>query len=40
LNAVRPSLIPNFQKKLGIRLGNWLMAEQGNALWQAPIVSD
>jgi site-specific recombinase XerD len=23
-------------KKLGIRLGNWLMAEQGNALWQAP----
>jgi hypothetical protein len=27
-------------KKLGIRLGNWLTAEQGNALWQAPIVSD
>jgi hypothetical protein len=27
-------------KKLGIRLGNWLMAEQGNALWQPPIVSD
>src|SRR5215469_16832362 len=23
-------------KKLGIRLGNWLTAEQGNALWQAP----
>jgi hypothetical protein len=23
-------------KKLGIRLGNWLRAEQGNALWQAP----
>jgi hypothetical protein len=22
-------------KKLGIRLGNWLTAEQGNALWQA-----
>jgi len=23
-------------KKLGILLGNWLTAEQGNALWQAP----
>src|SRR5712672_1728649 len=23
-------------KKLGIRLGNWLTAEQANALWQAP----
>ncbi len=23
-------------EKLGIRLGNWLTAEQGNALWQAP----
>jgi site-specific recombinase XerD len=23
-------------KKLGIRLGNWLTAEQGNVLWQAP----
>jgi len=23
-------------KKLGIRLGNWLTAEQGQALWQAP----
>jgi hypothetical protein len=23
-------------KKLGIRLGNWLTKEQGNALWQAP----
>jgi site-specific recombinase XerD len=23
-------------KKLGVRLGNWLTAEQGNALWQAP----
>jgi hypothetical protein len=23
-------------KKLGIRLGNWLTAEQGNAPWQAP----
>jgi integrase len=23
-------------KKLGIRLGNWLTAEQGHALWQAP----
>src|SRR5260370_24715943 len=23
-------------KKLGIGLGNWLTAEQGNALWQAP----
>jgi site-specific recombinase XerD len=23
-------------KKLGIRLGYWLTAEQGNALWQAP----
>ncbi len=23
-------------KKLGIRLGNWLTAEQGNGLWQAP----
>ena len=23
-------------KKLGIRLGNWLTAEQGNALWQEP----
>ena len=23
-------------KKLGIRLGNWLTAEQGNALWQTP----
>jgi integrase len=23
-------------KKRGIRLGNWLTAEQGNALWQAP----
>jgi len=23
-------------KKLGVRLGNWLTAEQGQALWQAP----
>ncbi len=23
-------------KKVGVRLGNWLTAEQGNALWQAP----
>src|SRR5271170_3405744 len=23
-------------KKLGVRLGNWLTAEQSNALWQAP----
>ena len=23
-------------KKLGVRLGNWLTAEQGRALWQAP----
>jgi site-specific recombinase XerD len=23
-------------KKLGVRLGNWLTAEEGNALWQAP----
>lgn len=23
-------------KKLGVRLGNWLTAEQGTALWQAP----
>jgi site-specific recombinase XerD len=23
-------------KKLGVRLGNWLTAEQGNALWRAP----
>ncbi len=23
-------------KKLGVRLGNWLTSEQGNALWQAP----
>src|SRR5208337_4278532 len=23
-------------KKLGVRSGNWLTAEQGNALWQAP----
>jgi hypothetical protein len=23
-------------KKLGVRLGNWLTAEQGNALWQTP----
>jgi site-specific recombinase XerD len=23
-------------KKLGVRLGNWLTAEQGNALWQSP----
>src|SRR6201987_5012543 len=23
-------------KKLGLRLGNWLTAEQGQALWQAP----
>src|ERR1700686_5143564 len=23
-------------KKLGVRLGNWLTPEQGNALWQAP----
>ena len=27
-------------KKLGIRLGNWLTAEQGNALGKHPIVSD
>jgi hypothetical protein len=26
-------------KKLGVRLGNWLTAEQGQALWQALIVS-
>jgi len=23
-------------KKLGVRLGNWLTTEQGQALWQAP----
>ncbi|HTV56506.1 MAG TPA: hypothetical protein VMI06_16540 [Terriglobia bacterium] len=23
-------------KKLGVRLGNWLTAEQSHALWQAP----
>ena len=23
-------------KKLGVRLGNWLTAQQGQALWQAP----
>jgi hypothetical protein len=23
-------------KKLGMRLGNWLTADQGHALWQAP----
>jgi len=23
-------------KKLGVKLGNWLTADQGNALWQAP----
>ena len=23
-------------KKLGVRLGNWLTAEQGQALWKAP----
>jgi site-specific recombinase XerD len=23
-------------RKLGVRLGNWLTAEQGHALWQAP----
>ncbi len=23
-------------KKMGVRLGNWLTAEQGHALWQAP----
>src|SRR5262245_15157337 len=23
-------------KKLGVRLGNWLTAEQGQALWQSP----
>ena len=23
-------------KKLGVRLANWLTAEQGQALWQAP----
>ena len=23
-------------KKLGVRLGNWLSAEQGQVLWQAP----
>jgi integrase len=23
-------------KKLGVKLGNWLTSEQGNALWQAP----
>jgi hypothetical protein len=27
-------------KKLGMRLGNWLTAEQGHALWQAPILND
>jgi hypothetical protein len=27
-------------KKLGIRLGNWLTAKQGNALWQAPDRQD
>jgi hypothetical protein len=26
-------------KKLGVRLGNWLTAEQGHALWQAPDCS-
>jgi len=23
-------------KKLGVRLGNWLTAEQGNSLWEPP----
>ena len=27
-------------KKLGMRLGNWLTAEQGHALWQAQTASD
>src|SRR5450432_3599215 len=27
---------PQGVKKLGVRLGNWLTAEQGQALWQAP----
>src|ERR1035438_130888 len=26
-------------KKLGLRLGNWLTAEQGQALWQAPDIT-
>src|ERR1700678_1808100 len=26
-------------KKLGVRLGNWLTAEQGAALWQAPDIA-
>src|SRR3984885_15760038 len=25
-------------KKLGVRLGNWLTAEQGETLWQSPDV--
>jgi site-specific recombinase XerD len=28
--------INEFVKKLGVRFGNWLTAEQGHALWQAP----
>ena len=27
-------------KKLGVRLGNWLTAEQGETLWQCPTASD
>jgi hypothetical protein len=27
-------------KKVAVRLGNWLIAEQGQALWQAPIIND
>jgi hypothetical protein len=27
-------------KKVAVRLGNWLTAEQGQALWQAPIIND
>src|SRR5215469_6962232 len=27
-------------KKLGVRFGNWLTAEQGHALWRRPTISD
>jgi site-specific recombinase XerD len=32
----RPAFVASKGRKLGIRLGNRLTAEQGNALWQAP----
>jgi site-specific recombinase XerD len=28
--------IRRVKEKLGVRLGNWLTAEQGEALWQSP----